>query len=241
MEQKVAEKKIVVLKPQLSEKVVEKIVDKKKSSLFGSVLRRPSPSEVRVASLELFYEPYLVLSGSLRTNFYRKAVHTINVDDKVTEVVIGDGIFRVKDESKVWKKFKSGMKAGAGMHKSNVDLELEEHVVREDEGKIAFNRLGDEVEFPYKITSKTVENYPKRVLGEHKKNVRKLEIKLEDATAKLSSKLMKEEKSNIRMVSETLSIDETNEVYVPFYEARCIGPDNKVGILRIDSVTKKVL
>lgn len=241
MEQKVAEKKIIVLKPQLAEKEAEKIVDKKKTSLFGSILHRPSPGEVRVASLELFYEPYFVLSGKLGADFYRKAVHTINVDDVVKEVVIGDGIFRAKSEPRVWKKFKGGMKAGLGMHKSKVDLELEEHVVREDKGKIALNRHGDEVEFPYKITSETVENYPKRVLDEHKKNVRKLEIKLKDAISKLSCKLMKEEKSNVRVVSETLSVNEANEVYAPIYEVRCIGPDNKVAILRINAITKKTL
>lgn len=38
----------------------------------------------------------LDLEGKLAVDFYRKAVHTINVDDVVTEVVIGDGIFQAK-------------------------------------------------------------------------------------------------------------------------------------------------
>lgn len=240
MEQKVAEKKIIVLKPQIEEQEAERIVDKKKTDLFGSRLRRPSPDEVRIASIELFYEPYLVLAGKTVADFYRKAVHTITVGGSVTEVLIGDGIFRVKSESRAWKKFKGKMRTGIGRRKGKVDLELEEHVVAEHEGEIAFNLHGDEVEFPYKITAETVENYPKRVLDAAKKNVRKLEIALEDAVPRFSSKLRKEEKGDIRIVSETLSVDVANEVYAPFYEARCVGPDNKVGFLRIDGISGEI-
>ena len=32
---------------------------------------------------------------------------------------------------------------------------------------------------------------------------------------------------------------EINEVYVPIYEARLIGPKKKVGIIRIDAVRKQ--
>lgn len=241
MEEKIAEKKTVVLRFQVAKDEVKKIVDKKKVDLFGSRLRKPDPDEVHVDSLGLFYECYLILEGKLAVDFYRKAVHTINVDDVVTEVVIGDGIFQVKSESKVWKKFKSGMKAGIGMRKSPVDIELEEHVVIENEGNIALNLHGDDVEFPYEISAKTVENYPKKVLDANRKNVRKSEVKFEEAVARFSSKLMKEEKRDIRIVSETLFVDKADEVYVPVYEARCSGPDNKIAILRIDAITGKTI
>jgi len=38
-----------------------------------------------------------------------------------------------------------------------------------------------------------------------------------------------------------LTVNEINEIYVPVYEARLIGPKKKVGILRLDAVRKKVL
>lgn len=133
------------------------------------------------------------------------------------------------------------MKAGIGMHKSPVDIELEEHVVIENEGSMALDLHGDDVKFPYEIGAKTIENYPKRVLDANKKNIRRSELKFEEAIAKLTSKLMKEEKRDIRIVSETLFVDRVDEVYVPVYEARCSGPDNKIAVCRIDAITGKTL
>ena len=41
--------------------------------------------------------------------------------------------------------------------------------------------------------------------------------------------------------SVALSLKEITEVYVPIYEARLTGPKNKVGLLRLDAVRKKIL
>ena len=82
-------------------------MDKKKTKLFGSVLRKPNPDEIHV-TIELFYEAFLLLGGKIALDYYRKAVHTVTVDDVVKEIVIGDGIFQAKSESRVWKKFKRG-------------------------------------------------------------------------------------------------------------------------------------
>ena len=45
----------------------------------------------------------------------------------------------------------------------------------------------------------------------------------------------------VRKLEEEFVLREISEVYVPIYEARLIGPKKKVGIIRIDSVRKKVL
>ena len=240
MEQNISEKKTIVLKAQVTEEEARKIVEKKKTKLFGSVLRKPNPDEIHV-TIELFYEAFLLLGGKIALDYYRKAIHTVTVDDVVKEIVIGDGIFQAKTESRVWKKLKQGMKASVGMHKGKIDLEVEEHVVLENDGDISLNRQGDEIKFSYKINSEMIENYPTRILSEYEKKIRKLEINLEDAVQMLSSKLMTEEKGDIRMVSETLSVYKTNEIYVPIYEARCNAPPNKVSIFRIDAISRKIL
>ena len=45
----------------------------------------------------------------------------------------------------------------------------------------------------------------------------------------------------IENLKEEFVLREISEVYVPIYEARLIGPKKKVGIIRIDSVRKKIL
>jgi len=46
---------------------------------------------------------------------------------------------------------------------------------------------------------------------------------------------------DVRKLEEEFILREINEVYVPIFEARLIGPKKKIGIIRIDAVRKKIL
>ena len=104
-----------------------------------------------------------------------------------------------------------------------------------------FDHHGREIKFPFKINSKTVENYPKRLLDENKSNVKNPEITYDAAIGRLQSELKKPLESDVRDLSEEFILREISEVYVTIYEARLIGPKKKVGIIRIDAVRKKIL
>ena len=50
------------------------------------------------------YELYMIISGKYETDFYRKAVHTIKVDNEVMEVVLQEGVFPTSSLSLVLGK-----------------------------------------------------------------------------------------------------------------------------------------
>jgi len=75
--------KTVVLRPILDLSEAEQIVENGKTSLFRSMLQKPKKMEVHVHSIKLSYEAFLILSGKYDANFYRKVVHTINVEPTV--------------------------------------------------------------------------------------------------------------------------------------------------------------
>lgn len=225
-------KKIIVLKKNIDEDDANVIVEEKKTSVFGS-LRKPKKDDVHIHSLALNYEAILTVSGKYNANFFKKANHEISVDYNVSEVVLGDGIFPIKK--------KSGFaKALSKKGKNKVDIPLEEHVYIEEEGEIFFDTHGKEIRFPFKINSKTIENYPNKVL-ENSKNVKRPEITDGAAIEKLSKKLKKPVEPDVRDLKDEIIIKEVSEIYVPIFEARLVGPNKKVGILRIDAVRKKVL
>ena len=120
-------------------------------------------------------------------------------------------------------------------------MKLEEHVFVEEEDEIAFDHHGREIKFPFKVNSKTVENYPKRILQKNEPNVKKPEITVDSALGKLQSQLKKPLETDVRELSEEFVLREITELYVPIFEARVIGPKKKVGIIRIDAVRKKIL
>ncbi len=224
---------IVFLK-KVDDDQAKEIVSQKKTNVFRKLLRKPKPDEVHVQSLQLFYESILIVSGKYSADFYRKAVHPITVDYNVSEVVLGEGIFPIRSKSMIMKKIS---KKG----KNKVDLKLEEHVFIEKEDQAAFDHHGREIKLPYKINSKTIENYPTKILKMYEKNVKKPEITYESVINKLAQKLKTHSESDVRELNDEFLVKEVIEAYVPIYEARLIGPKKKVGILRIDSVRNKIL
>ena len=232
--------KTVVLRPILDYDAAEQIVENRKTSLFRSMLQKPKKTEVHVHSLKLSYESFLILSGKYTADFYRKVIHTINVESTVKEIVIGDDSFPIKRGKGVIGKLGTKIKSSA-RKKNQIDLELEEHVFLEEEKEIAFDHHGKEIKLPYKMVTKFIESYPKRTLEKTKNNVKKPEITYDAAVERLSAKLKKSVSVGRRNLEEKIIIDEITELYVPIYEARLIGPKKNVHLMRIDSIRKKVL
>ena len=227
--------KTIVLRKNLDETDAVEIVNQKKTTPFKSLLSRPKKEDVHVHSLKLYYECILMVSGKYIADYYRKATHSISVDSNVKEISLGDGLFPIRSKSGLVKAF-SGKRA-----KNKIDLKLEEHVFVEEEDQLTFDHHGRDVKFPFKINSKTIENYPKRLLEKNESNVKKPEMTYDAAIDKLQSQLKKPMESDVRNLNEEFVLREISEIYVPIFEARLIGPKKKVGIIRIDSVRKKIL
>ena len=234
MAKKSYETRTVVLKKNIEEFDARTITEDKKTSLFGSVLKKPKKADVHIDSVTLNYEAILMVSGLYEANFFRKATHEISVNYNVSEVVLGDGVFPVKKKS-------SFAKAISKKGKNKIEIPLEEHVFIEEEGEIYFDHHGREIKFPFKLNSKIMENYPNRILEENEKNVKRPEITYAVAIDKLSEKLERPVEPDVRDLKDQLIINEVSEIYVPIFEARLVGPSKKVAIMRIDAVRKKIL
>jgi len=228
------ENKIIVLQKKLEEYAAHDIIEDKKTDLFRSLLRKPKKDEVDIHSLKLFYECILLISCRYTANYYLNSIHTISVDHNVQDIVIGDGTFEVKAKSKIQRAVR---KTG----KNKIDLKLDEHVFIDEEDIMYFDHHGKEIKFPFTLNSKTIENYPKKILTANQNNVKKPEIPYEGIIAKISSKLKKSLEPNAKKLTDKLTINEISEIYVPIYEARLVGPKKKVAILRVDAIRKKIL
>jgi len=227
--------KIVVLRKNIDELEAMEIVNEKKTKPFKSLLSRPKKEQVHVHSLKLYYECILMVSGKFIADYYRSATHTISVNYNVRDVVLGGGLFPMRSKSG-FSKALSGKRG-----KNKIDLKLEEHIFVEEEDELVFDHHGHEIKFPFKINSKTIENYPKRILEKNQQNIKKPEITLDAAIEKLQLQLKKPVETDVRDLTDEFVLREITEVYVPIFEARLIGPKKNVGIIRIDAVRKKIL
>ena len=227
--------KITVLRKNLEEEDALEIIEQKKNTPFKSLLSRPKKEHIHIHSLKLYYECILMVSGKYIADYFRKATHSISVSSNVREIVLADGTFPIRSKSGFKKAFVG--KRG----KNKIDLKVEEHVFVEEEDELTFDHHGNEIKFPFKVNSKTIENYPKRLLEKNQPNIKKPELTIESALTKLQSQLKKPLESDVRDISEEFVLREITELYVPIFEARLIGPKKKVGIIRIDAVRKKIL
>jgi hypothetical protein len=225
----------VVLKKVIDGDEASSIIEDKKTSIFKSLLKKPKKSEVHVDSVKLFYESMLKVSGKYVADYYRKTTHSISVDSNVKEVIFGGGTFPIKEKS----GFKKAFVGNRG--KNKIELPLEEHVFVEEEDEIVFDHNGIEINFPFKISSKTIENYPDKILTENYSNVKKPQLTYDSAINSLKESLKQPLESDIQKLNDEFTLQEITEVYVPVYEARLTGPKNKVGLLRLDAVRKKIL
>jgi len=225
----------VVLRKVIDEKEASAVIYDKKTSIFKSLLKKPKKEDVHVDSIKLFYECLLMVSGKYVADYYRKAVHTVSVDSNVQEIVFGGGTFSILSKSRLKKAFVGNR------GKNKIDLPLEEHVFIEEEDELVFDHNGTEVEFPFKINSKTIENYPDQILSKNPANVKKTKITYDSAINSLKEVLKKPIEPDIRKLNDEFIVNEITEVYIPIYEARLTGPKNKVGLLRLDAVRKKFL
>ena len=227
--------KTVVLRKKIEEEDARDIIEQKKTIPFKSLLSRPKKEDIHLHSLKLYYECILMVSGKYVADYFRKATHSISVDSNIQEIILGDGVFPIRSKS----GFKRAFTGKRG--KNKIDLKLEEHVFVEEEDELTFDHHGRDIAFPFKINSKTIENYPKRLLGKNESNIKKPELTYDAALEKLQSHLKKPLEADVRDLSEEFVLRDITELYVPIFEARLIGPKKKVGIIRIDAVRKKIL
>jgi len=225
----------VVLRKVIDDKEASAIIEDKKTSIFKSLMKKPKKEDVHVDSIKLFYECLLMVSGKYIADYYRKAVHTVSVDSNVQEIVFGGGTFSILSKSRLKKAFVGNR------GKNKIDLPLEEHVFIEEEDKLVFDHNGTQVKFPFKIDSKTIENYPDQILSKNPANVKKTQITYDSAINSLKEVLKKPIEADIRKLNDEFIVNEITEVYIPIYEARLTGPKNKVGLLRLDAVREKFL
>ena len=226
---------LVVLKHDLDEKSAIELIEKKKTGPFRKMMKAPGRDQVRMQTLDLFYEAILKVSARYEADFFRKATHTITVEHNVSEVLLGAKIFPPVASSRI-RKALAGKRA-----RKKVELDLEEHLSFDIEDHICFDRHGDEIKLKHKIDPGNTESYPKQVLRDHTTRVRKMEVTPQSALDILAERMRDRVGENSRDINDEFTILGVVEAYVPIFEARLTGPDERVHLMRIDATRRKVL
>jgi len=234
-------KETVVLRTKLLPQDIVDVLDKKKTSFFGSALRRPKPDEITVENPQLYLEQYVFVSGRYEIDFDRNVSYMIKVNPDVVEVAIGTEKFPVLNESGAWKKFGKKMKEGVGITKQDLELHAVENAVKSMTDSAYFDHNGLDAIFSYSTNSDAVENYAKKILDINKEHTRRIQMTDNEIFSKLFHKLKESLKHDLVINHEEYVVTEFREIFVPLYETKCYDKKGKVAIIRIDAITGKII
>lgn len=229
--EKIAKRKTIVYKSRVDPTVVKLTVEKMKSKLFLKFgFSKPRPEEIRVVSVDKYYEPYVLIDGKYSVDYYKKRVHTLDVYEKTEEVRILGETF--KPESLV---------TPTGETRKIIKLEAEERSSYEEKAYVILDKTGREI-LPDQVPSAPSEDHPQRILKEFGKKSGRVKISSRKGVEIVKSKIVKRPSDVDVIENELFEISEHAVIYSPIYEITFRNvKTGEEKIVRIDGVTAKII
>lgn len=224
-------RKTIVLKSRLDPDMVKLLGEKLKSKLLTKIgLLELKPEEVRLASVEKYYEPRILISGRYDIDYQKKCNCTIKVDGDPREVVILD------------RKFVPELPSGSSPNSSKViRLAGVAYFHHEDEAYCIIDNMGGEVN-PDELSWAPSEEQTIEALTNAGTKFIEVKISPEEETEFLRSKIAKRPPDVGKVTKETFEINERTVIYIPVYQLTFqIIEERKKAIVKIDGVTGKII
>jgi len=200
--EKIAERKTIVYETRIDQTVIKVSGERLKAQLFARFgFMKPNPEDIRLVSIDKYYEPYMVISGRYFIDYYRRCAYTIKVDRRVREVILLD------------RKFEPNQPVDrSAKDHSMIRLEGEERLVNEAKISLILDQFGREVT-PGELPSAPSERNPEKILTAF--GVKKLAADAD--TEIIRSKILKRPEDINRLVSELFEVGERAVIYTPRY------------------------
>ena len=198
--EKIAERNTIVYETRIEQNVIETIGEKFKVQLFTRFgFMKPKPDEIQLVSIDKYYEPYIMISGRYVIDYYRKCAYTVNVGNKVQEVIISNQKYQPSQPPNSPAKDHSLIK-----------LQGEERLTTEIKASLILDRFGQEIA-QKELPSAPSEKNPKEILTAF--GVK--EIALDADLDIIRSKILKRPKDINRLVIELFEVNERAIIYTP--------------------------
>jgi len=188
---------------------------------------KPKPEEIRLISVDKYYEPYIVVGGKYAIDYCKRRVYAIKVDEEVQEIVIAGKKFKPEPPSPK-KPF------------SVIKIEGEGHFHYEDEAYFILDRMGREVlpeQLSFAPSEKRLEN-----LTELDVKLREVKISSEQEIEFLRSRIVNRPADVDEVTREWFEVNERTMICVPRYELTFQKvKTGKEAIVEIDGITGKII
>ncbi len=226
-------RKTIVLKPRFDENVINLLAEKLIKKLFTRMgVFRPNPSELKLTSVEKYYERYLVIRGKYFFDHCKSLVYNLKVDKKSQEVFILN------------EKFKPEPSGNLDSSEYNViRLTVVSSYHHEDEALGVLNSEGQELE-PEKLHTILNHEWPREAFSNAalKRKFAKVNISTEEEVNLLRSKLVKRPLDIGEVIKEIFEINERTVINSPMYKLTFEKiKTGKKAIVTINGITGEII
>jgi hypothetical protein len=226
--QKIVDRRIIVLKSRLDPTMVRLLGEKVKVILFTRLrFSKPKPEEIRLISVDKYYEPYVVVGGKYVIDYCKRHVYAIKVDKGTQKIVIAGKKFKAEPLS-LERPFKT------------IKLEGEEHFHYKDEAYFILDRMGREV-MPEQLSFAPPEEQPES-LTELDGKLREVKMSLEQEIDFLRSRIVNRPADVHEVIREWFEVNERTMICIPMYGLSFQNvKTGQQAIVEIDGVTGKII
>lgn len=223
--QLIIDRKTIVLKSRFNPTTAKLMCEKIKGRMFVS-LGFSRTEEMRLISVDKFYEPYLIVGGKYSIDHCRKHIFTIKVDGEALDIVIFGKKLKPKTLSNTFKE---------------IEIEGEAHFHYEDETYCILDKSGREVasgQIPYAPSEKQ----PMEKLAEVDTKLGEVEISPDEEINFLRSRIVKRPSHVGEITREIFEVSVRSMVYVPMYQLTFQNTKTgKRAIVKIDGISGKIV
>ena len=229
--ERIARRKVIVYKSRVDPTIVKLTAEKMKNRLFVKFgFSKPKPEEIRIVSVDKYYEPYILVDANYSFDHYAKRVYTLDVDDETEEVRILGETF--KPETVV---------SSTGESRKVIKLEAEECLSYEDRAYIVLDKTGREIS-PDQVPSAPSEDHPHKILKEFGKKTGKVRFPPRKEIELVKTRIVKRPPEAGVIENELFQISEHAVIYSPIYEVTFRNvKTGEEKTIKIDGVTAKIV
>jgi len=228
--EKISKTKIIVYKSRVDPTIVKLSAEKMKYKLFAKSNFAKKAEEIRVVSVDKYYEPYSLIDAEYSVEYFKKKIYTLDIDSETEKVIISGTKYDPKIDNN-----------NSEDSRSVITLEAELWSSYKDKAYLAFDKEGNEIS-PNQVPSAPSEDHPEKILEEFTKNTENVESSPQKGIELIKSKVIKRPSKVDTIEKELFQISEHAMIYSPIYEItfRNIRTGEEK-IVKIDGVTAKTI
>jgi len=228
--QKIVDRRVIFLKSRLDPTMARLLGEKVKGKFFTRLrFLKPKPEEIRLISIDKYYEPYVVVSGKYAIDYCRKHVYSVNVDKNAREVAFFDRKFKPEPLSQ--------LPDGAQV----IKLDGVEFFHHEDEASFVLDKIGREID-PEQLPCAPSEKWTVEELAKTGTKFEEVKISLEEEIEFLRSRIANRPSDVGEVIREIFEVSERALIYCPMYQLTCRNvKTGKEAIAKIDGTTGKTI